>query len=615
MSTPLRRKRANSVVWTLLALMMLGLGGYGITSFSSGVSSVGSVGDHKITVNDYARSMRRALQSFSQQMGKQITFADAQQMGLDRMVLSQIVGNATLEDEAARLGISVGDGAVRDQIMQAQGFRGADGKFDRDAYATYLHEQGETEAEFERGLRDEAARNILQAAVLSGVTAPDSLAKRLTEWAAETRSFTFSRLIASDLARPVAAPTDAEIKAWYDAHGDAYKKPETRKITYVWLSPDAVVDQVQIDEADLKKAYEKRLPEFVIPEKRMVQRLVYPTAAEAQAARARLDAGKATFADLAKERGLSLTDTDLGEKTRDELGKAGAAVFALKDVGVAGPVDSDLGPALYAVKGIVAAQETTFDEARGAIKAEMAMDGARRLVSKKSESIQDLLAGGTSLADIAKQAGMTLGHVDYNSESEGGLTGYDAFRKAAAAATPQSFPELVPLDDGGVFALQVDAIEPAALRPLAEVHDKVVADWTADATHKALADHAGELIAAMDNGATLQSLGLVTTHLADFARGGFVADAPAAIGEAVFDMPAGTHKVIDADGSIYLVSLDAVTPADLDKPELKARLAETKAGLSQGVAHDLFDMFTRAVQANVGVDLDSQAIAGVNGQL
>lgn len=615
MSSPLRKKRANSVIWVLLGLMLLGLGGYGVTSFSSSASEIGHVGDRKITVNEYANTMRREIQAFSNQIGQPVSFAQAQSMGIDRNVQAQIVAAATLENEAAKLGVSVGDAAVRERIVTASALQGADGKFDRGAYGLFLKQQGLSEAAFEKNLRAEASRTLLQSAVLGGVTAPPALVDRLTAWAAETRSFTFAQIIDADLTAPIPAPDDAQIKAWYDAHNDAYMKPETRKITYVWLAPDDLLDQVEVDEASLKTAYEQRKSEFVVPEKRLVERLVYPTADEAAAAKARFDAGKATFEDLANERGLKLTDIDLGEATKDSLGAAGDAVFALTQPGVVGPIDTDLGPALYAMNGILEAQITTFDEAKPDLRSEVAMDRARRLISDKSEKIHDTLASGASLADVAKETGMKLGTLDYNSESEGGLSGYEAFRKAAEAATPDSFPTLAGLDDGGVFALQLDGIDPPVLRPLADVQDKVVADWTADETHKALLALAGEDLAQLENGVTLQGLGLVTTHYDDFARTGYVADASAEIGKQAFEMTAGTSRVIDDQDKVYLMTLDAVAPADMAGAAAKGQHDQIKASLSQSISRDIFEMFTRAAQADVGISLNPQVIAAVNAQM
>ena len=70
-----------------------------------------------------------------------------------------------------------------------------------------------------------------------------------------------------------------------------------------------------VDEQKLKDLYQNRISEFVIPEKRLVERLVYGTEAEAAAAKAKLDAG-ATFESLVAERKLSLSDIDMGDVSK-----------------------------------------------------------------------------------------------------------------------------------------------------------------------------------------------------------------------------------------------------------------------------------------------------------
>ena len=57
---------------------------------------------------------------------------------------------------------------------------------------------------------------------------------------------------------------------------------------------------------------------------------------EAQASRDRLDAGDVTFEALVEERGLRLSDIDLGDVSREDLDDAGEAIFAAAtgDVGL-----------------------------------------------------------------------------------------------------------------------------------------------------------------------------------------------------------------------------------------------------------------------------------------
>ena len=85
-----------------------------------------------------------------------------------------------------------------------------------------------------------------------------------------------------------------------------------------------------------------------------------------------------------------------------ELGAAGDAVFALTEPGVAGPLPSDLGPALFRMNAILAAQETTLRRGPRRPGARTADRRRRAAIADKVEAIDDALAGGATLEDLAK---------------------------------------------------------------------------------------------------------------------------------------------------------------------------------------------------------------------
>lgn len=616
MSSPLRsKKRGNTIVWILMAMLILGLGGFGARNFGGSVTALGTVGDREIDLRDYARTLQREISAVSAQIGQPLSFAQAQALGIDRTVQARVIATAALDNEADRIGLSVGDGEVRKQLLAVPAFQGLDGKFDRDTYTLTLRQEGLSEAEFEAKLRDEAARTLLQGAVLGGTAAPETYVAKIAAWATETRDFTVAELIASDLPEPVAAPDEAAIKAYYEANSDDFTRPETRRISYVWLSPDMLADEVQLDEATLQAAYAERIDEFVTPERRLVERLVYPDTATAEAAKARFDAGEATFEDLAAERGLTLADIDLGEMSKAALGAAGDAVFALEEPGVVGPVASDLGPALYAMNGILEAQEVSFEEARDDLSAEAATDKARRLVADRSDGIEDLLASGATLEEVADETGMELGSIAFSAGTEAGIAAYTAFRDAAAAATADDFPVLTPLDDGGVFALRLDGIDPPALRPLDEVRDQATEGWRVAETEARLVKRADEIAASVAAGGTLEGAGLVTTRYDDFARGGFIADTPAAVAEKAFTLAEDGSAVVESDGRVFLVALNAITAADPAGDEVVQTREALEAQLGQSLAQDMFQLFTQSLEAEAGIRLDTAAINAVHAQM
>ncbi len=614
MSNKLRSHGKSMVVWVLLAMLVLGLGGFGMSNFSGRLSAIGSVGETEVSVNDYARALRDALTSTGQQMGRPLTMAEASQFGLDREVQGQLFGQAAVAEAARVLGLSVGDVELNRQITAAQAFQGLDGKFDRETYRSMLRQQGYTESQFEADLRSDIARALLTEGVSGGTVAPAGTAAALAAFLTEERAISFVEITEAGLAAPIAAPDEATLEAWYKDHPEEFTSPEIRKFSYVWLTPEMLMDKVTLDDDTLRAAYEERRDEFQQPEKRSVDRLVYPTAEEAAAARAKLDAG-ASFGDLATERGLSLSDTDLGEVTEAELGAAGAAVFALSEPGVVGPVETDLGPALFAMNGISPAQNTSFEEAKADLGAEAKAERARRMIGEMTTDLEDRLAGGATLEQLAEETDMELGTIDMAPGTDDGIAGYEAFRAAAEKATPEDFPELGNLDDGGVFALRLDGTVAPALIPFDQAREAVAESWRKAELATRTKARAEELKAAIDAGQPLAAAGMIVETTAKLRRTGFIEGVPAALIDAAFDTEPGKGAVVAAEGRSFVVQVDAVTPADPASEEVAALKASIADQLAKSLTGDMLDLYARAAQAEAGITLDSAAINAVQSQM
>ncbi len=611
-----RRKKpkgANILVWVMLAMLIVGLGGFSITNFGGGVSTIGRVGDREITTQDYAMALRSEINAFSAQVGQQLTGAQALQLGVDRKARENLVSATALDNEAARLGVSVGDARVAREITGIKAFQGTAGQFDRDIYRFTLQRSNLTEAAFEAQMRDDLARTLLTSAVAGGFTAPAPLTDTLFAYIGERRGFTLLRLAEGDLTTPVPAPTADEIAKHYTDNIAAFTQAEARRITYVTLLPADLAASTEIDEKTVRDLYDDRLDQFVQPERRLVERLVYPDQAAADAAKASLDDG-ATFDKLVVDRGLTLTDVDMGDVARADLGAAGDAVFALAEPGVVGPFASDLGPAIFRMNGILAAQETTLDQARPDLVAELSSDAARRAIADRREAIDDALAGGATLEDLAREQGMTLGTIDLLPDSDAAIAGYPAFREAAVAANPGDFPELIDLDDGGLVALRLDEILPPAPIPLAEAEPKVIEAWRAAALARALSDRAVAIKAKVEGGTSLGSFGILDTT-PRIARDGFVEGAPPELMTAVFQMQAGQVRVIEGPGFTALVRLDLVLPADPANPDVAPLRAAIAAQVEQGLAADALALYTAEQTRTGGIVLDEAAIAAVHAQM
>ena len=110
------KKVSNIAMWGVLALLMFALAGFGVTGFGGSVRVVAEVGDQEVTTNAYARAIRQEQRNLQQQTGQALSLSDMQSFGIDRGVLARLIASAALDNETARLGISVGDAEVARQI-------------------------------------------------------------------------------------------------------------------------------------------------------------------------------------------------------------------------------------------------------------------------------------------------------------------------------------------------------------------------------------------------------------------------------------------------------------------------------------------------------------------
>ncbi|WP_435141691.1 SurA N-terminal domain-containing protein [Pseudopelagicola sp. nBUS_19] len=608
-------KTSKTLVWILMAMLILGLGGFGVTNLSGATRTVGDVGGKEIDINDYARALQEELRTIEAQTGQSISFSQGQLLGLDRAVLSRLVVTRAMDAEAEHIGISIGDENLRRELIAIPAFQSLDGSFDRDAYAFAIDQAGMNETRFEDSVREETARSLLQGAVVSGINMPDTYANAVVNFVAEQRDFTWTELTADNLTRPIAPPTEADIKGYYDDNLEDFMIPAMRQITFVQLNPEMLIDSVEIEESVLQQAYEDRSAEFNRPERRLVERLVFPNMAAAKEAKEQLDADKTTFEALVESRGLALSDVDIGDVSQADLGPAGGSVFGEPTGAIAGPVQTDLGPALFRTNGILAAQLTSFDQARPALREELATERARRIIDAQIGDIDDLLAAGATLEELATETEMQIGSINWHEGAEDRIAGYEGFRNRAATVKVEDFPKIEELEDGGIFALRLDGETETQPAPLEDVRMAVSDAWTDTRTGQALNILITNLMPRLEEGTDFTSFGFNAIEETDIVRNGFIPGTPAGFLPMVFEMQQGDVRALNDGAGITLVRLNSIHAPAIGSPEISAFSDNITQQVSAGIAQDIFDAYAQSLQTIYPVTLNQQALNAVHSQL
>ncbi len=601
---------SKTFVWILMGLLMLGLAGFGATSLTGTVRSVAQVGDESVSVDEYFRELQREIRAVEAQTGQAMQISQAHDLGLDQLALSRLIALAAIDNEVGQLGISIGDENLQEEIVQIPAFQGVNGTFDREAYRFQLEQVGMTDSEFESDLRKESARTIVQGAVMSGVEMPRTLTEALSNYVLARRSFTVATLSADVLETPVPQPTDAQIQTYYDENTDQFTLPRTKQLTYVILSPDMLLDTIEVDEDSLRRLYDQRADQYFQPARRLVERLPYPSEEAAIEALAQLEVGGADFEQLVRERQLELSDVDLGDVTREDLADAADAVFAAEIDDVVGPLPTVFGPALFRINGSLAENNVSFEDAEPELRAELAADRARRQIEAQAEDINDLLAGGATLEELAGETEIELGQIDWTQQSDDGVAAYDGFRSVAEAVQEGDFPEVAFLEDGSIFALRLNEVLEPRPEPLESARDRVAAAWLQVETAKALQNQANSVLTQLATDGDFTATGLPFRVENALTRTAFLEDVPVDFMTQVFEMDPGELRVIPGNGNALIVRLDEeLPPAETDEQrQMQDALA---AQLSQALAQNIFDIYVRNAQTRARPVLDQQALNAV----
>ena len=404
----------------------------------------------------------------------------------------------------------------------------------------------------------------------------------------------------------------SQLARWYENHKDQYSTAELRRIKAVILTPEMMAKDVQVTDEDLRGAYEQAKAGYNLPEKRSAEVVLLPDEAKVKALAAQwlVGADWPTIQQAATREGG--TPVDLTDATRDQIPspELADAVFAASADVVGPPVQTALGWYALKVTHVTPGTMKTLDQARDELRSRVIADKAADLVYDRANKIEDLLAGGVTLDNLPGDMGLAAvtGTLDAQGNTAEGqpapVPGSEALRSAMVKAAfemkkgdPPRFVEAGPEGSNqGYFGVSVEDIDPPPPRPLAEVTDRVRADWTRDAIHHTQEEAAANILGAVKGGEALENaaLGLAVQHLQPAGRAAATEGVPLQLVNPLFSLKPGEPTMVEtADGFLVAVLREVQTPDPASDP---IGYGQVREALTQAIANDMDGVFTNAVR-------------------
>ncbi len=623
----LRRGSTGLVAKLLLSLLILSFAVWGIADVFTGYSrgAVATVGDAKISVADYDRVLRAEIDGIAAESDRRLTMEDARKQGIDRLVLSKMIGQTALKEYAREVNLGLSSDRVVQNLLSDPGFAGPDGKFSRTGFNDLLSRLGMTESMFLSLRLDDDLRQHFSSAVLGATVVPQAMLDIENSFKNETRDIEFFNIDAAAKAT-VPEPDDTKLQSYYNDNKASFMTPEYRKYNVLVAMASDLKKDVVVTDDELKASYEAEKETYDTPETRRVQQIAFKDKAAADAARDALVKGSKNFMDVAKDSGAQESDVNLGMVAKSQMidPKIADAAFKIARDDISEVIEGRFATVLIRVIEISPGRESTFEETKDKVRDKLATAKATTLLQEKIDLVEEGRNAGKTKKQIADELKLRLIEVpagDSTGKSPEGTPVLDIqtpefVTRVVARTEPGTLTDPIEIGSDGYAWIEVLGIDPPKEKPFDTVKADVktaVIDSERRVQVREFADKLVERIKAGEDFAKVAADGGGTPDKVDTVKRNMVP--PGLTEEAVdlaFSLPInGASSALTVDrGSRVVLKVSKVTPAGDLPPADKDKLV---TDLRRGLQNDLLIAYVASLQDRLGISINDKEVARVTG--
>ncbi|HQS02983.1 MAG TPA: SurA N-terminal domain-containing protein [Halothiobacillus sp.] len=617
----LRERIRGWVAYAIIGLISVPFVLWGVGEYFTGGKNkpVAEVDGLPISQQAYEQAVSQQRQAIIQKLGGSVSAELLHSLNLNQQVLDQMINERVLSVFVQRAGFRTPDSVVADLIRSEPEFK-TNGAFDIKKYEAFVAGQNMTVPAFEARLKHDMVMQTLENTIReSTIVTPQEIDQlvRLRDQSREVGVITLDR---ARVAQQVAAPTAAEIDAYYTAHKAEFVRPERVKLSYIELSPQTLAPAIHITDAQVQAAYAAYEQKQQADITRTVRHILIALPKDADAvaieaaknkllaARAAILSGKISFADearaLSDDPGSKDKGGDLGIVSPGEMVKPfEEAMDQLKVGELSEPVRSAYGWHLIEVTKESHPAIQPLADLRDQLTATLREQQVEKIYYNEGEKLSnDVYEHPDSLIPSAEALGLSVQTSDWMTRDSGtGIGDNEKVRKAAFSKEvleQKLNSSLIELSANDSVVIRVHEHQPATPLSLAEVTAQITTTLTNQAISQALTAEASKIRGAIDTGAEPQqaatAAGAVWQAPLSAQRSAPQPSLPADVLAAAFAVPpVAAGKLATAalplgDGNEAVVVVTSITDGDPakisaeDKQKLSSQIEQADAQQALG---------------------------------
>src|SRR5271170_1907424 len=522
-----------------------------------------------------------------------------------KQILDQMIFQHALEYEADRLGIRVTPDEETQRIKELLPTAWSGNTWLKDRYPTEVETRYQmTVQEFESILRDEMLTEKFRELVTDGITVSPQEIEQQFRWQNEKVKVDYVLVKPADLAATI-HPSDPELSAWFAKNSSRYQVPEKRSARYALLDLSQLRASNLVSDDTLRAYYNAHLADYKVENRAHVEHILFKTIGKTDAEVAEIhqkaeDVLKqakhgVNFEDLAKkyseDDGTKPKGGDLGWIVEGQtVPEFQPAAFSLPKGSISDLVKTQYGFHIIKVLDRETAHTKSFEEVRQSILdpmlAQKADAAASDMATQMTAAVRQ--SDRQSLDDLAMKFHLDLGETPAVAITDPILPLGNApeLHQVLFALHSGELSQPIQIESGFVILTVKDVLQ-AHQGTLAEVHDRVLADYQHEKSIDLASARAQELSkraqAGEDFDKVAKSLDLTVKASDSFARSGSIPDVGTAKQlAAAFKMNVGQVSGPTQSGENLIVfkatAHEAPNPDDLakQKADIEQQLLQTK---------------------------------------
>jgi peptidyl-prolyl cis-trans isomerase D len=410
-----RKKRLKFILWLVIISLGLGMVLFFVPGGNIGDagidSSAATVDGDPVPFQDLVQTYRRTVQSFTADGQNRIDPEILKSLGIGQRVLDGLISQRVMRIAAKRMGIEVSPEELSAAIETHPNLQ-YQGKFiGLEQYKALLASNSITLSEFEESLRDSLLSKKLRSVLTDSMDVATADLREEFVRSNQEAQVRYVLFKSSDFAKQVKS-TEADLRAYFDAHKTDYQEPERRRAQLLLLPLAAVMATVTVSDEEIRQEWDKTPHEDMVEASHILFSVSDPSKeaevkAKAEAILKRAKAGE-DFGELARkyseDTGSATQGGNLGAFPKGRMVPEFEQVaFSMKPGEISDLVRSQFG---FHIIKVLRHETPSLDLQRGEISQTLLRRKAVEILKQKSAEAEKLAEKQKDLAAIGKALGV-----------------------------------------------------------------------------------------------------------------------------------------------------------------------------------------------------------------